>query len=290
MSTDLILSLAPEIELFAFLPAALQQRDRALELASLIGKVENAEQNSKAVLAHIELKRISLGFEKQRKQLKEPLLDAGRRLDRLVATELLEIEKEIGRISNLTSQFQLVEQRRVREEQELQRKELARIEAEKQAELARIAREQEEANRKAREAQEAAQRLIDEAKNQKQREEAMRAQAAAKIQAEETARKQAEMQSETQRIQEAAQAAAAAEAKPIAATRAFGQAVKTDWEITVLNPWELAKFHPDCVTITPLLLPIKQALNAGVTVKGIRAERITKTNVRVGTAGALIEV
>lgn len=300
MSTELILSQAPKIELFTFQPAALQQRDRALEISALIGKVENAEQNTQAVQAHIELKRISSGFEKQRKALKEPLLDAGRKLDRLVATELLEVEKEIGRISNLTAQFQIAEQRRVFEEQELQRKELARIEAEKQAEIARIAREQaareaearrvqEEAERKAREEREAAAKAARDATNKKQREaaqklleEAAKAEEANRIERERLAAESAaRAASEMQLANERAQAAAAAEAKPITATRSFGQSVKQDWEIRVLNPYDLARFHPDCVTITPLLTPIKQLLNQGITVKGVMAHKVTKSNVRV---------
>ncbi len=283
MNGDIILAESPKIALFQIAPVALQQRDRALEIASLIGKVQNAEENTKAVQAHIELKRISAAFEKQRKQLKEPLLDAGRQLDRVVATELAEVEKEMGRIGNLTATFQMAEQRRVREEQELQARELARIEAEKQAELARIAREQEEASRKAREAQEAAARLAAEATNKKQREAAALAAEAARKQAEAAAAAKAQAQAETQRIQEAAQAAANAESKPITATRAYGQQVKTDWEITVINPYDLARFHPDCVKIEPLLIPIKQKLNEGLTVKGVRAEKVTRANVRVGS-------
>ena len=88
---------------------------------------------------------------------------------------------------------------------------------------------------------------------------------------------------------ERAAALTAAEAKPITATRSAGQVVKTDWEITVVNPYELAKFHPDCVKIEPLLSPIKQALNAGIVVKGVKAEKVTKVGVRA-TASPLIEV
>ena len=291
MSTaEIILADKPILPPISISPAALALRDQALAGASLIGKVENADENTKAVRAAIELKRIAQAFERQRKELKEPLLDAGRKLDRIVATELLDVNKELGRIENLTSGFQLAEQRRMREEAELQRKELERIEAERQAELWRIAREQEEIQRKAREAAEAAAKLAADAKNKKDREAARLAAEEARKQAVEAQKAAALAADESRRVQEAAQNAAMAEAKPITATRAVGQLVKTDWEITVINPYELAKFHPDCVKIEPLLTPIKQALNAGITVKGVRAEKKTVASVRVGQSAAnLIE-
>ena len=94
---------------------------------------------------------------------------------------------------------------------------------------------------------------------------------------------------DVQRINEAALLARLAEVKPVTPTRATGQVVKEDWEITVTNPYELAKFHPDCVKIEALLTPIKQALNAGISVKGISATKVIKSSVRAGTA-PLIEV
>ena len=302
-STDLILADKPTLPVFQIAPGALALRDNALAGAALIGKVENAAQNEQAVKAHIALKAIASSFEKARKTLKEPLLEAGRQLDRCVAKELADVEKEIGRIATLSAGFQLAEQNRIREEQELQRRELERIEREKQAEIARVAREAAEAERKAREAteakareeREAAAKLAREATNKKQREaaEAARVEAEkraelAKIEAarlaEENAAKAA---AEMARIQESADAARLAEAKPIESTRTFGQVVKTDWEITVVNPYELAKFHPDCVKIEPLLTPIKQALNMGIAVKGIRAEKKITAGVRLATAAAI---
>lgn len=204
--------------------------------SALIARVTNADQNKQAVDAHIFLKRVASTFESARKKMKEPLLEAGRKLDRAVSGELIEVEKEIGRLSVLSADFQRAEARRVREEQELQARELARIEADKNAALAA-----------------------------------------------------AKTTEDVQRINEAALLARLAEVKPVTPTRATGQVVKEDWEITVTNPYELAKFHPDCVKIEALLTPIKQALNAGISVKGISATKVIKSSVRAGTA-PLIEV
>lgn len=92
-------------------------------------------------------------------------------------------------------------------------------------------------------------------------------------------------------IQEHFNNKAAIEAAPPAApARVEGKVVKTDWEITVTNPYELAKFHPACVNITPRLTEIKQLLADGVTVKGISATKITKAGVRVGRQPVAIDV
>lgn len=282
----IILADKPTLPVFQITESALAIRDEALSNAALIGRVENADQNKRAVEAHVFLKRVLSSFEKARKQLKEPIIEAGRQLDRAVSKELLEIEKEIGRIENLTRDFQMAEARRIREEQEAQARELARIEAVKQAEIQRIARAQAEAERAARESALAAAKLASEAKNKAEREAAEVARLAAEKSSKEAAEKAA---AQMQIASEKATAATIAEAKPITATRAYGQVVKTDWEIVVTNPYELAKFHPDCVKIEPLMMPIKQALNAGISVKGVKAEKITKTSVRAGTS-PLIDV
>ncbi len=224
----------------------------------------------------------------------------------------MDLEKEYGRLTNALSEFQLAEQRRVQEEERLQREEIARIEREKQAELKRIADEQAareaearrvqaEIDRKAREAQEAAAALVREATNKKQRAEAEKAAAEAKKLADAAfverqkvedvrIQQQKEMQVAAAKVEETAAAATYVESRPVQATRQAGQVVKTDWEITVTNPWELAKFHPDCVKIEALLSPIKAALNEGRTVKGVKAEKKTVANVRVGSRPLAIDV
>lgn len=219
---------------FQLTPSALALRDAALTKAALIGKVGNADENAAAVRAQVELKSIASSFEKARKKVKEPIIEAGRQIDRVIATELAEVEKELGRIQCLVSDFQLAEQRRIREEQEAQQRELDRIEADRVKALA-----------------------------------------------------QASTPAQVENIERNAAAAKLAEAKPVTAQRVAGQVVKEDWEIIVTNPYDLARYHPDCVKIEPLMLPIKAALNEGRVVKGVSAKKITKADVR---ARATIEV
>jgi hypothetical protein len=285
----IILADKPTLPVFQISPSALQTRDEALGNSALIAKVENAEQNKLAVEAHIFLKRIASSFEKARKQLKEPLIEAGRQLDRTIAKELADVEKEIGRMEQLTGGFQLQEQRRIREEQEAQRRELERIEAARQAELLRIAREQAEAERIAAAAVAEANRLAHEATSKKQKEAAEAARIEADRVLAETAAKNA---AAIQLAQESAQAQTLAEAKPIVAQRTTGQVVKTVWEYEVVNPILFAKMHPDCVQwekLPVIAAQITQHLNSGMTLKGVTAKQITKATVRAGTA-QLIEV
>lgn len=287
---SLITVSASQLPTFTLNDGAKQLKEGALMSAALIGKVSNADENSLAVNAQKELKRVTQLFEKERKRLKEPIIEAGRKLDRLIQNEVDEVDKELGRLSALTSEFQVAEQRRIREEEEAQRREIARIEAEKQAELRRIADEQARVEREAREAREAAERQAREATNKAQREAALKARQEAEAKALEAAKAAALMSEQQKRIEDDAAAKTMVESKPIQATRETGQVVKTEWEISVVNPYELAKFHPDCVKIEPLLTPIKAALNEGREVKGVRATKRLVTDVRTRSTPAFIEV
>jgi hypothetical protein len=82
-----------------------------------------------------------------------------------------------------------------------------------------------------------------------------------------------------------------AESVPVyEAARTEGQRVVADWDISVSNPYELAKFHPACVKITPLLGEIKALLRQGISVKGIVATPVVRAGVRVGSAPPAIDV
>lgn len=96
---------------------------------------------------------------------------------------------------------------------------------------------------------------------------------------------------EVNKVQEVFNNRAQAEAVPIPqATRTEGQRVTQEWVIEITDPWLLARSHPTCVKIEPLKSEIKELLNAGVQVKGVRATKETKAGVRVGARPRLIEV
>lgn len=273
---------------YAIKPEVLQMRDEALSASALIGKVETAAQNEQSVGARKRIKSILSLFETGRKKLKEPILEAGRQLDRVVQTEREELEREDGRLENLEKDFIRAELRRKSEEEELQRKELARIEAEKQAELQRIADEQAAAQRKAQEAAAEAQRLAAEATNKKEREAAY----AAGIEAQRIASAAAETaRQQTQLATEHAAAASFVESKPVEISRARGQSVKKVWVIDQINDFQLMKARPDLVRkIEWDMVGIKQALADGVNLPGITAHEDIGVGNRGGKVAALIEV
>jgi hypothetical protein len=99
----------------------------------------------------------------------------------------------------------------------------------------------------------------------------------------------ADLASQSAKVEEKAAEASYIESRPVASTRASGQRVVEDWEIQVVNPYELARLHPDCVKIEPLLTPIKAALNAGRTINGIMAKKVVVSGVRA-TGRRVVEV
>lgn len=262
------------------LPEILALRDEALASSALIGKVETSAQNELSAAARKKIKSILSLFETGRKKLKEPILEAGRHLDRVIDAEREELKREDGRLENLEKDFIRAELRRRAEEEELQRRELARIEAEKQSELLRIAREQaareaearriqEEAERKAREEREAAEKLAREATNKKQREaaeaariEAEKRAAEAKAEADRlAAESQARANAEAQAAAERAALASQIESKPPEISKAKGQTVKKVWVIDQINDFQLMKARPDLVRkIEWDMTGLKQAL------------------------------
>lgn len=224
----------------SFTTEANQLKEAALELSALVGRVTNADENSAAVLAQVEIQKIRSLAEKARKAAKEPVLEYGKAIDNAAKQFLAELDEENLRISKLIGDFQALEAAKLRAAERLRQEELNRIEREKNEALAK-------------------------AKNHE------------------------ELESTHAHFNEVAAQSAAAQ--PIAApVRAEGQVVKTDWEIIVTNPYDLAKFHPSCVNITPRLSEIKQLLAEGVTVKGITANKITKAGVRLGAPRQPIEV
>jgi hypothetical protein len=126
-----------------------------------------------------------------------------------------------------------------------------------------------------------------------QRVKAAAAKAAADKEAQELERLKHQMLAQVNTVEEAdaihedfsRRTAAAQEAAQMAApVHAKGQVVRDDWEITVVNEFELAKYHPQCVTITPKMLEIKSLLNQFIDVHGIRAKKKLNSGVRATRA------
>ncbi len=266
MTTELIVRPPEKLARYSLNDTAKELKSLALDASALIGKVTNAAENDQAVAAQRELKRVLNLLEKDRKDAKEPLIEAGRQLDNMIAKEKEELDVELGRIIELVSGFALAERERAREEARVQQAELERIEREKQEELKRIADEA----------------ALKEAEAAKIKDAAAREARLAAI--------ATEGKNQVAAVAEKAADKAYIAAKPIVETRAEGQRVKTDWEVNVVNPFDLARYHPDCVEIKPRLLEIKRYLNDGREVRGVVAKKVTVATVTAGRAREAIEI
>lgn len=69
-----------------------------------------------------------------------------------------------------------------------------------------------------------------------------------------------------------------------------GQVIKEDWDIQVTDIWLLARSHPTCVKMEAVPSEIKTLLSAGVKLKGVTAQRVTKASVRLTPQPQAIEV
>ena len=233
--TELALTGAPALPVYEIiLPDSTKAEiELALAAGAAIGRVATLETNTACVQAMAGIKGLTNAIERARKLIKEPLIEAGRAIDRAAAGAVVELDQEFGRLSGLASEFALAERRRIREEQEAQERALAEIEVKRQAELQRIEderlaaereatlkrieaervakQERDEAERKARAEREAAEKALRDAKSQADREAAQKAATEA-----EARRVAAEQEAEAKRLQadqEAANKAAEAQSR-----------------------------------------------------------------------------
>jgi hypothetical protein len=273
-----------------FTESALALKSKALETSGLIGKVVDATTQECAVRAQQELASLISLVEKARKEAKDPVLAFGRAIDDAAKVFIQEVKDEQLRIATKIGDFQMLEQAKKRAAEQAQLAEERRIQEERrQAELAAIrAAEAERAKLAAKEAEIA--RLAAEATNARLREAVERQQAELDRQ---KALAEAKSHEELDRIQEQhSQAmAAVAEQPKYEPVRAAGQRVVEDWEIVISDKWALARAHPACVKIEPLLSEIKGLLKAGVTkIPGVTATPIVKAGVTRGKHLAAIDV
>jgi len=272
-----------------FKPAALEMRDRALELAALVGKVTDAASQEAAVAAQKEINNTLKLIEKARQACKAPILDFGRAIDDSASRFVVELKAEELRVAVMVGDFQALERAKAAAAEQLRQAEARRAEEERrQAELAAIrAAEAEKAKLEAAEREVA--RLAAAASSK--REQEILAQQRAEIERQKAAA-QAKSHDELDRIQaQHSDAMAALSAAPTyQPVKASGQRVREEWSITVTDIWLLARAHPGCVKIEPRLAEIKSLLDAGAKVAGVTATRETRSGVSAGRARLPIEV
>lgn len=263
-------------------PKAEELKVAALESSALVGKVDNAKQQEIAVAAQSELDSVIRLTEKARKQIKQPVIELGRKIDTQAESFIKELTEERGRVTMLIANFQAAEIARVRAAEVAARLEAERIERERQAEMRRIQEAQEAERRNLKEQEMEALRQAQSARNEQERIEARRLQAELDRQRELSSASNLEaMDAVHERFNAQSEVLSA---KPVAAAaKAEGQVVRQDWEIAVTDPFRLAKFHPQCVTITAKVGEIKQLLQQGISVNGVTATPIVKTSTRAAS-------
>lgn len=121
----------------AFTPSACEMKESALATAAAIGRVSTPEENTSAVEAQTELKRLLDTCEKARKEAKAPVLDFGHQIDDSVKAFVRDVAAEFFRVTKLVADFQALELAKQRAAEQARREELEKIEREKQAELAK---------------------------------------------------------------------------------------------------------------------------------------------------------
>ncbi len=269
-----------------FSPEAERLKEDALTSSALIARVTNAAENETAVDAQTALKTVVSLVEKARKAAKAPVLDYGRKIDSAATEFVTELEAELVRVSELTGNFQTLEQAKVRAAEAARRLEEEKLERERVAEQERILEAQQaEQRRLSQEASLAALRL-QEAKSAKDRAAAV----ADQLEIERQTKLAAATSHDALDAVNEHFSRRAADLPVVTATRAEGQIVKNDWLIEITDAWLLARCHPTCVKIEPRLTEIKELLKVGVNVKGIKATPVTNSNVRLGSERKAIEV
>jgi len=287
MSTALIVRTDGGLSVIAS-PDIHEAKELALNSAAVIVRVTNAEEQTEAVAAQAGLREVIKAVEKSRVEVKGPILDFGRKIDYAAAELVAEVKEEELRIAKLNGDFQTLMQAKARAEEEKRQAELRAIEEERrrkereailaaEAENRRLLEEQRKAQREAAEATTAAARALAE----QRRIEAERAQEEA------AAKSHDELDAIAARANQQAQMVQ--EQPKIEPPKVRGQVVKTEWEITVFDIHALYRAHPSAVKMEPLMTEIKQRLDGGAKLPGVKAERVTKSTVAT-RQGRLIEV
>lgn len=124
-----------ELDEFSLHPEAVTLRESALEKSALIGKVDSPTKQQDAVDAQLALKSVLNLLEKHRKLAKEPLIEAGRKLDNFVKSQSEELEAEGLRIATAIGDYQEAERERIAAAERLQNQKMTALEQERDMKL-----------------------------------------------------------------------------------------------------------------------------------------------------------
>lgn len=124
-------------------PEVIAKRDLALTESALIGRVQNTDEQTRAVAAQKSLHEIASMVEKARKALKEPVIKAGKEIDAVAAKFLEDVKAEELRIATLVGNFQEGELAKARALEALRLTQLGELEEARQKALSEAATDDE---------------------------------------------------------------------------------------------------------------------------------------------------
>lgn len=262
-------------------PDALAQKKDALALAAEVTAVASVSEQQNAIAAASMMKSLVKGMEKTRKEVKEPVLDAGRKIDATAAGYSKELEAEIARVEKLAADFQREENRKAealrRAEEEKQREEQRLAEEERRKEAEALRKIAEEAAAERRREQEAIAKAADE----KARTEAILA--AQKAEADRIEHQKildAECRAQEERRLEEARQRAMDMNLVAAPPKAAGARVRVSFDFTVTDIHALYRARPDLVKLEAKRADILAAISipGAPAIPGISVFESTKVN------------
>lgn len=241
------------LESFAvtIVPAAQQAKADALALAKPILSVTSIQEQQDAISAASLMKRLLRDVEKARKEVKKPVLEAGRRIDAVADDYSKELTSETQRVELLAADFQREEDRKaaaIRAEEERKQREAREAEEmERRKEQEALARIAAEAERERRAALAKIQAAKDEESRQRAQEEADRL---AEQRAEEVRVNQLACQEAAERRLDA-ERERAMQIQTLAPPKPVGAVVKRMFDYELKDIRALYAARPDLVELTP---------------------------------------
>lgn len=120
-----------------FPPAEYAARETALQRAAVVAVVRNSADNAAAFAVLTEIKACGDRVEKAREAAKRPYIDIGRKIEAFAKDFRAQLDQEYARISRLTADWAILEQRKKAAEELKQRQDLLEIERRREAEIAK---------------------------------------------------------------------------------------------------------------------------------------------------------
>jgi len=226
--------------------AAVQERQELLDKATVFQDCPDAEKQGMIVRTARMLKALVSDVEKFRKAAKEPFIRMGQKIDTACKEYVAGLDTEAKRLGNLTIEFQAAEKARI-----------DAAEAKRFADMEQ-ARKDHQAAKEAAEAAQAKVTTKDAGINEAE---------AAALATEEAEKRQKDYDN------------AVRAGKP-KALKATGQSIQKVLSYEVTDVHALLKAHPSCVSLIPIKSVIREYLEAGHTLPGVKHQWTDEVRVR----------